>query len=496
MAHRRAGPARRCPLPGCCEITISILLIAAPAFAQRLSISQARVQLPAFTLFLDATDDDGHALPIGGASALHATFGKDPLNVQAIEPFDPAKAGVAYLVLVDVSKSLGPREFAQVRNALEVLTDHLQPQDRMAVIRFGSQTAVVSDFTADRDVLKQKLAALARSDSQTVLHLALRQAIELGKRLDKDLPDRRAAIVLTDGKDEGSGITIDDVLNDVHDNRLPIYAIGFSRLPGSERARYFALLKRVALNSGGDFFHAADANSIADAYEKTRSAITRVYVAHATCGACAADGRAERLQATLHAGDRVLTDGIDVRILPSGEVTQAPPAATRVVTPPLPAPWYRTIPIWVYIAGGSALMISSAVLVFVIAHRRGAKDDPGPAPDDASDVAPAPVPAKPKGIPLELVVVRGQRPGASYKLALDNRAVVGTGADTDLRLTTETAVAARQFELERITGKIVIRDLTGSQSTSVNGVPIRSQYPISNGDLISAGSTELRFLVS
>jgi von Willebrand factor type A domain/FHA domain len=483
------------------QLGLIAVVTALPLFPQTFAISQARADPPSFTLFLEATGSDGQPLPVSGPGALKATFGEHPLTVTSLAPFDPATSGVAYIVLVDVSKSLGPREFAQVRAALGVLTDHLGPRDRMAIVTFGSRVQIVSDFTADRDALKSKIQGLAPTDNQTFLHLALRQAIDLGKRLDPDLPARRAAIVLTDGKDEGSGITIDDVLADVRENRLPFYAIGFSRLPAPERARYFDLLKRLAIDSGGRFFEAANAVSIARAYADTRAAITGVLVARLNCPACAATGRIEHLQVTLNSGDRVLTDGIDLRILPAA--TPAPAAIPRTPPPPpRPLPWYRRIPMWAYIAGGSLAMVAMAVLLLLFEHRRQKrKKAPQPSAEPVVALSPAvetPEPAPPPSpaVPLEFVVVRGQRPGTSYRLKLDRRAVIGTAADSDLRLTSEPSIAAHQFELERSRGRIIIRDLSGSQGTSVNGVPLRAQYPIAHGDVISVGVTELRVLVS
>jgi hypothetical protein len=471
---------------------LSFLLMAAPAAAQRLAISEARAELPSFTLFLEASGAQGEAIVVGDPAALEATFGSHRLGVNGLASFDGARTGIAYIVLVDVSKSLGAYEFAEVRESLRVLASHLGPLDRMAVIRFADRPEVVTDFTADRNTLAAAFAGLQRTGDHTVLHLALRQALELGKRLDPQLPDRRAAIILTDGKDEGSGITIDDVLGDLRDNRLPFYTIGYSRLAPAERMRYFDLLKRLALDSGGQFFEAADSKSITRAYEDTRAAIARVLVAHLSCDGCVGDGRPERLQVTLRSGDRVFTDAIDLRVAPAAEAAQPADSATPAAQPK-PA-----IPAWAYAAAGTLVTVALVVVVVALLNRSRSKQAAAAANVDAPATRATkaePVPVPDPLVPLEFVVVRGQCPGTSYRLSLAKRATIGTAADSDLRLTSEPAVAAHQFELECVLGKIVIRNLAAGQTTSVNGIPIRSQYLISHGDLISAGNTDLRVVV-
>ncbi len=462
----------------------AFLLAAATGHAQRLAISQARVDLPAFTLFLDAAGPDGAPLAVTGPAALKATLGSHRLSVAEVKAFDAAQSGIAYIVLVDVSKSLGPREFGEVRDALGVMAGQMGPRDRMAVIRFADRPEMVADFTSDQAALRAAFGAMERTGEHTALHLALRQAVELGKRLDPQLPARRAAVVLTDGKDEGSGITIDDVLGDVRDNRLPFYTVGFSRLPGAERETYFDLLKRLALDSGGGFFEAANGDRIAKAYAETRSAISQVLEARLTCADCTGDGSAQRLAVTLDSGGRVLTDAIDLRVAPGAAVERAP----------VPAPRKPAVPVWAYAAGGGVAVLLAAI-VFAARRKRGQTDAPAAAAAPAVAAGVAAEPAPKAAVRLEFVVVRGDRPGASYQLALGGRATIGTAADSDLRLASESTVAAHQFELECVLDRIVIRNLAAGQSTLLNGVPVRAQHLISSGDLISAGSTDLRVVV-
>lgn len=60
----------------------------------------------------------------------------------------------------------------------------------------------------------------------------------------------------------------------------------------------------------------------------------------------------------------------------------------------------------------------------------------------------------------------------------------------------ETSLEGKQFELSLSNGLVVIRDLSTSRNTSVNGVPIRGAHPLSSGDVIGAGGAEFRLLIA
>ncbi len=478
----------------CLMLGAALVAVSIPGHAQRMAISQVRAEPANFTVYLDAIGEDGKTpLAVAGPAALRATYGKKNLVVEGLAPF---REGVGYIVLVDVSASLGPVEFKQVREALQAFTAGLRDVDRMALIRFGDDSRVLSDFTASKDLLQAKLKELRPADSRTAFHLALKQGLELGRRLDGSLPIRRAIVVLTDGKDEGSGITIEDVLGDVRKNRTPVYAIGFSRLPAPEKTRYFDVLRRLATESGGEFFPIKQGAPIGVAYDATKAAITRVYVAKVGGGEALEDGRAARLQVTLTAGDRVLTDGLDVRVPPAVDVPKGKPLTAKVP----PQAWYLRLPLWAYSALGTGIFLTIFIAAIVLRRKPTGMPTPEPLPAPQRLNRPEAltlvekVTLEPPPILVKLVVVRGQKPGATFDLTVRQKAVVGHAPSSDLTLPLELTMSPQHFELLRADERLAIRDLGSGQGTSINGVPIHSIYPVCDGDTITAGATVLRIV--
>lgn len=180
---------------------------------------------------------------------------------------------------------------------------------------------MLQDFSANKSALKQQLDTLAPSDKETFFYQGLVQAFELGRRQDATLPKRRVIVVLTDGIDDAAGgVTKEEVLLKMSDNRMPIYAIGFA-MPPMTKAKDEGLkeLGVLARTSGGHFLK-ADSMPLADAYALQKQRIVDSYELQLSCPACIADGQLNRLNVTFNADGRTLSDGLDLRLLPSHNV--------------------------------------------------------------------------------------------------------------------------------------------------------------------------------
>ncbi len=321
-ASRRESPHRP-RFEGVRRLLLAALMLSPGALlgqaGERLDISQVRQLASGETevrVYADLEGTVGEAAePTLGVEDVAATLGQEVALVRGVRPFTDSQEGVGYVFLVDVSASLNDELFAQIRSALDDWVSRLRPQDRAAIVAFGSQSRVVVDWTDDLALLREALDRLEPTDRDTLLYQAIFDALDLGERRDEGLPGRRVVVVLSDGRDEGSGQALDDVLDELRRRPLPIYAIGFSQLQGAQRVTYLDVLRRLATNSGGAFFE-ADRTQLAEAYERIAEAVNRVWVIDLECPQCIPDGRALRLQLSIRSGNRVLSKGTDVRLLP------------------------------------------------------------------------------------------------------------------------------------------------------------------------------------
>ena len=335
QGHRAAGGRSWRSLRWVSLLVVSVMLVGMPVAAQspaagepqRFSISQARQtgsEPVSIRGYLDIQSGGGEAVRDLGAARISATIGSFPAQVRPPRWFGEVNEGVGYIFLVDVSKSLRREQFQEMRAAIDRWVSSLQPNDRVALISFGSSSQVEVDWTERFTQIRTSLNELGPTDDFTLLNQALADALELGQRKDASLPGRRAIVVLSDGRDEGSGLALEDVLARVRNEPSPIYTIGFVPAGRANRERDLDVLRRLASNSGGSFFEASAA-TLTESYSRIRAAIQNVWVVDLVCPRCAADGDQYRIQIDVSVADRVLSNGSQMRLLPG---VQTPVAAT------------------------------------------------------------------------------------------------------------------------------------------------------------------------
>ncbi|MEP7274166.1 MAG: VWA domain-containing protein, partial [Acidobacteriota bacterium] len=147
---------------------------------------------------------------------------------QEISYFDPVTAPINLVLLLDLSGSTSDRRGVML-NAAKKFVDSLSPQDRVAVTAFTREYYVVSDFTTDRNLIKERLGSLKKVSGGTAFYDAMWTTLDL---LAKVNDTRKAVVVLTDGVDErllsegsGSKRLFDAVLDRAAEEDVTIYPI-------------------------------------------------------------------------------------------------------------------------------------------------------------------------------------------------------------------------------------------------------------------------------
>ncbi len=315
----RAGRTRGLALFGLAWLLTASALAGEPA---SLRISQALAEGTQVKVYARVSDALG--APVADETlTFHATLGTQVAEVVSSTPFAASGEGVLYLFLVDLSRSLDAATFERIRQALREWVAALGPQDRAAILSFGTQVRTLVAPTADPAALNTAIAGLKPTEPHTALHEALAQGLILGQQRGADLPSRRALVVLSDGRDDApGGMTAEEVEARLTEGAVPIYAMGFSRARDrASREAGLAALGRFARQSGGLFIDAS-AGDLAGSYATMRERIREVLRLEVRCPSCLADGNRYRLQLALTQDGRTLSDGVDVRLYPP--VTAAP----------------------------------------------------------------------------------------------------------------------------------------------------------------------------
>ena len=462
----------------CCIFFFSSVVLGGEACTLRLR--QAHPLADEIKVYLDILDEDEEQVQGLSLNELGLTvnLGQNLCRIRDFDPFVQADEGVAYVFLVDVSKSLTEDEFRQMKKAMGIWIEAMTDKDRAAVVTFGESVRVAQDYTGDRTVLQKAIDLLYPKDQKTQLHRGLAKAIELGRRNDPQLPTRRVIITLSDGREDYTGGMVkDEVLAMLAEDRIPIYALGFYRRPlSAEKQKYLDVLGEFARRSGGDYWQ-MDSTPIAEAYSGIRRRILQSYVASITCQGQVMDGSLSHLRFNLTKDGKALSDGIDIRLV-------AASAGSDRVETRKSGRWVLFVLIGLVIVGFLAVFFlrTKALHSKYPVEEVVAEDEP------ESEVEEPNLP----GIKIRIIPTGKSKGEQAFELKLVDRITLGREkAGNDLSFK-DQEISRRHCELTREEEVVFVRDLESRNGTYVNGVPISGRHRLESGDVLLIGRTELR----
>jgi VWFA-related protein len=204
-------------------------------------------------------------------------------ETQRIESFSQdleAPLRIAFLLDVSGSMRTGGR-FEDAKDAIRRFLGDLRGGDQAALIAFADrQVAVLAGFSSDPREALRYLEAV-RAYGQTALHDAVAATPEL---VEEGPRQRSAIILLTDGVDNFSALSLDQALTAALLADVPIYCLGLSGAvlepdpvpaePGSaDRA-----LQLIAAESGGAFYRVRDPEALEAAIQEIARDLRSRYV--------------------------------------------------------------------------------------------------------------------------------------------------------------------------------------------------------------------------
>ena len=223
-------------------------------------------------LILSVTDEAGR--PIKGLIKDNFSIQIEGKNIQnfTVQPVSALSSPLTLLLAVDVSGSMKGEPFQRTKEAVSDFLDQLDREDKVGLMTFGTNVRILTVFLpgSERHIIREKLDLLWPSEKWTHLCEAIYKALEW---IEKKAPtSRRAFILLTDGKDEGSNQFKEKSVDMARGLSVPVFAIGFGR---SIDRSYLAEIARI---SGGRFLFAPNASNIASLYDSILEELKNQYL--------------------------------------------------------------------------------------------------------------------------------------------------------------------------------------------------------------------------
>ncbi|HEX4966840.1 MAG TPA: VWA domain-containing protein [Thermoanaerobaculia bacterium] len=216
---------------------------------------------------------DGRGRPVEGLKKEDFTVLEDGAP-QQVRRFELVKDVPIYAgILLDTSASMneGSKLEEAVKGALRFFQKVVTPKDRAAVITFADQANLAVRFTNDETVLAGGLAGLTADGSTTLYDSIIYSLYYFG-----GIKGKRAIILLSDGKDEGSHYTFNDALEYARRSGVAIYTVGIDL--SSQQADVRLKLSRLADETGGRFFFIQKANELERIYDVIQNELRSQYL--------------------------------------------------------------------------------------------------------------------------------------------------------------------------------------------------------------------------
>ncbi len=195
------------------------LLLAGAALGQDVPpVATLNVDVALVELHVTVADRLGH--PIGGLTQRDFKVTENDVE-QAIAVFKHEDIPVSLGLIVDNSRSIEPRKTRLDAAALSFVQKS-NPDDEVFIVHFDFDARLSQDFTADHGKLEQTLAA-AKPYGQTALYDSLLLALD---NMQKAQNPKKALLLITDGIDNVSKSTLEQVLDRLKREKVLVYVVG------------------------------------------------------------------------------------------------------------------------------------------------------------------------------------------------------------------------------------------------------------------------------
>jgi Ca-activated chloride channel homolog len=235
-------------------------------------------------VLVDAAVTDRSGRSVTGLEKTHFQVWEDKVQ-QEIRYFSAEEVPVSLGIVFDVSGSMAGK-LPIARDAVTRLLKAGNPEDEYALIEFRDHPQVTQDFTSNIADFHNRLAFVSSSG-----WTALYDAVYLGiQKLRQGHNRRKALLLVTDGEDNHSRYTFDDVKELAKESDIRLFAIGIPGYPtlklgssmiDARKGSHYPgqdILQELVDLTGGQAFFTRDLRKLDDFCAKISDSLRNEYV--------------------------------------------------------------------------------------------------------------------------------------------------------------------------------------------------------------------------
>jgi VWFA-related protein len=241
---------------------------------------------PEITLYVSVRDRSGQI--VEGLREEDFQVTEDGVPVDIIAFSAGIRSAIATVLTIDRSSSMGTEnKMAGAKSAAMTFVDLMREHDKAALVAFNEDVAALQPFTSDKVALKRQIQSLSPGGC-TAWYDGVYDSVDLIATME----GRRSVILLSDGIDcreawwlgflgQGSTHTLDEAIQHARSADIPVYTIGFGQRATQEVGNEGfdeVKLRRMAVETGGKFYHAPNADELKRLYQSLSMEMQKEYV--------------------------------------------------------------------------------------------------------------------------------------------------------------------------------------------------------------------------
>ncbi len=179
-------------------------------------------------------------------------------------------------LLVDTSQSVAPKLKFEQDAATAFFQSVLRDRDRAMLVEFDSGVSLVQDFTSDPNKMAKQIRSL-RAAGGTALYDAI--YLSCDEKLIRET-GRKAMVILSDGEDQSSKMTLDQALEMALKAEATIFSISVNRggfFGVGDTKNGDRVLKQLAEETGGRSFFPFKVEELDDAFRQINQELRSQY---------------------------------------------------------------------------------------------------------------------------------------------------------------------------------------------------------------------------
>ena len=200
-------------------------------------------------------DQNGNPITDLNVGNFTVTEDTKPVVVTDVRTVQQAASNLSVSLVLDRSGSMAGQKNADMEGAASQFVSLLQPNDYGEIINFSDTVDVTQAFTNDKSMLTQAIQGRDASGATALFDGIFQAVTDTGAR-----GGRQAVIAMTDGLENSSSHSQDDILQAAHQQVVPVFTVGL----GSDADQ--STLQNIASKTNGTFTFAPSSSDLKGIY--------------------------------------------------------------------------------------------------------------------------------------------------------------------------------------------------------------------------------------